>query len=81
MNSRSEQIKTELDRLIKSGDDVRKAVRSNDLPQMYQLWHSDALAVVRNLLPDRVEDFEALYENERQGDWIDANDFRISDVV
>ena len=59
------KIEAELEALTKAGFDILK-----DFPKpearlttstKYQLWYTQALAAVRQLLPDRLEEFETLY--------------------
>ena len=49
--------------LGKKPAEVRKALP--DFSQEYQRWYSEAKAVVRQLLPDRLEDFASHYEKSR----------------
>lgn len=65
-----------------SEDLVRKAKSIKSLPYYYERWYSKAIAVVRQLVPDRLEDFVGCYkqpEKGRKGDIASA--FRISEAL
>ena len=47
----------------------------------YQRWYSDALVVVRQLLPDRLEDFRAYYREPDSKGRSEYEDYRISDYL
>ncbi len=47
----------------------------------YQQWYSAALAVVRQLLPDRLEDFRAYYREPYSKDHSEYENYRISDYL
>jgi hypothetical protein len=47
----------------------------------YQLWYSEALALVRQLLPDRLADFVRHYEKPRGRKDIDFENYRIEDYL
>ena len=47
----------------------------------YQQWYSDALVVVRQLLPDRLEDFCAYYREPHSKDRSAYENYRISDYL
>ena len=64
------------------GDDVRSALKA--LPSFsegYQAWYSEAKALVRQLLPDRLEDFSDYYETRKPRREITAENYKISDYV
>jgi hypothetical protein len=47
----------------------------------YQRWYSEALALLRQLLPDRVADFMRHYEKPRNRKDIDYENYRIEDYL
>lgn len=51
----------------RSSDDDAKTIESNlpDFKQEYQLWYSETLALLKQVLPDRVDDFKSHYEYPR----------------
>ena len=46
----------------------------------YETWYSESLAVIQQVIPDRVEDFVRLYKNERRKE-IDCFTYSISDYM
>ena len=55
-----------------------------DLPSFsagYQSWYSEASAVVRQLLPDRLEDFRAYYQAPKNRKGVTFENCRISDFL
>lgn len=58
--------------------------RMEDIPSFsvkYQSWYSEAVAVVRQLLPDRLEDFCAYYQTPKNREGVTAENYRISDFL
>ena len=75
------------DRFVKS---VKKQLgeKANDfldsLPSFideYQPWYSEAMAIVRQLLPDRIDDFVSYYEKPKNRKEITYETYRISDYL
>ena len=52
-----------------------------DFKTGYEAWYSESLAVVRQLLPDRVRDFIGLYENSKDHNDISYENYRIQDYT
>jgi hypothetical protein len=75
--------------LIDSGPTAAKQLKLTDdqlkeLPNVrreYQAWYSESLAAVRQLLPDRVEDFIGYYKSPRPPKELNASTYRISDYL
>jgi hypothetical protein len=70
----------ELKRLAPVGTDVDGHVKS--LPvfaQSYQQWYSEAKALVKQLLPDRLQDFVNHYEPPKNRKQLNAESYRIQD--
>ncbi len=66
-------------------DDLKKDLKEQKikLPQFnrdYDSWYSEALAVIKQLLPDRVDDFIKQYKQEKRKD-IDFLTYGISDYI
>jgi hypothetical protein len=65
--------------LGKKPAEVRKALP--DFSQEYQRWYSEAKAVVRQLLPDRLEDFASHYEKSRTRKALTFENYKIEDYL
>jgi hypothetical protein len=58
--------------------------QKNDLPnvrQEYQAWYSEALALIRQLLPDRIEDFVGYYKPLKPRKELNVATYTISDLL
>ena len=57
--------------LLKEIEDLKiEGPERLDLPQLtikYETWYTNALRVVQNLIPERLEDFVSAYKNNRSG--------------
>src|SRR5437870_236525 len=49
--------------------------------ETYQSWYSEARALVKQILPDRLEDFASHYERPKQRKEITSESYRISDYL
>jgi lipid II:glycine glycyltransferase (peptidoglycan interpeptide bridge formation enzyme) len=49
--------------------------------QHYQAWYSESLALLRQLLPDRVDDFKRLYEKPKSRKDITFENYHIEDYL
>lgn len=47
----------------------------------YQAWYSEGLALIRQLLPDRLDDFTSHYQKPRNRKSIDYENYRIEDYL
>jgi hypothetical protein len=87
INSR-EEIKKELESLIDEGTSLIKNALSNYEEKKdpiidsseYQYWYTKALSVVRQLIPDRLYEFEELYKMKKRKE-IDYTTYTISDYL
>jgi hypothetical protein len=66
-------------------DEVRKHLKENEikLPRFeieYDMWYSEALRVVKQIIPDRTDDFVKQYKNEKRKE-IDFLTYGISDYL
>ncbi len=82
-----DEIAKELDGLIREGASLLKSFddkQKEQIPKLssieYQSWYTKALAVVRQLMPDRLKEFVELYKIEKRKD-IDYTTYTISDYL
>ena len=52
-----------------------------DVRREYQAWYSEALTVIRQLLPDRVEDFIDYYKSLKPRKELNSSTYRITDYL
>ena len=82
----------DLDRLINSGEMLLLSIKYDrygkrnieKLPnfiEQYQSWYSEALALVKQVLPDRLNDFKTHYEFPRDRKDITVQNYRIRDYL
>lgn len=64
---------------MKAIDDIRSKLRSFETS--YQDWYSEAKSLVRQLLPDRLEDFVRHYEKPKGRKDINFDTYRIEDAL
>ena len=63
------KLKTDLTDLIKEGDILLENLKQNEFfifQENYQLWYTEALSLVKKLLPSRLTNFVDYYEANRQ---------------
>ncbi|WP_197408092.1 MULTISPECIES: hypothetical protein [unclassified Guyparkeria] len=79
------------------GDDFKEAIKQNfdgdiqktekyikDLPDFkhsYQAWYSESLRLIKQLLPDRYQDFIRLYEKPKNRKEVTFESYRIEDAL
>ena len=64
------------------GDDFKRKI--SELPNFkyeYESWYSEAKSLVRQLLPDRLDDFIAHYEKPKARKALTSESYRISDLL
>lgn len=61
--------------------DYEEKLRGIIILKAYQLWYSKALAVIRQLLPDRLDDFTSCYEYPAKRKELTVMNFRIADAM
>ena len=90
-----EKYKSDLSRLISQGDALYKAIcnecepidrrerNKNDLCFCtgYQPWYSESLIVIKQLLPDRLNDFKSYYEVPSNRKKITSQNYQIKDYL
>lgn len=65
-----------------SDEAIKKAVTGSiSFKHDYQSWYSESLALLKQLLPDRLADFKALYEPPKTRKEIDFLTYTISDAI
>lgn len=66
----------------KKGEEIIASIRSSPgFKSKFQSWYSEALAVVRQLLPDRVADFIRHYEKPKARKTVNFDTYRIEDYL
>lgn len=58
-----------------------KAEKEINFTKNYQIWYSEALECVRQLLPSRLDDFISFYKNKTKSKEITAENYTISDYL
>ena len=108
MSEKTKKFESDLDRLIKKGDDLKAAIIYecrrkefkqdlrkemddgrmeafiNNLPSFreeYQSWYSETLALIKQVLPDRLNDFISYYEYPRARKEITSENYRVRDYL
>ena len=84
-----DDFKKEIKEIIKNGSKLLDAIdynekgESKDLSYFvsnYEKWYSKAVGVVKQLLPDRLNDFVLLYKNDKRKT-LDVSTYTISDAL
>jgi hypothetical protein len=65
-------------KLDKSNQEAKKKVTGKFATE-YQKWYTEAFAVMRQLLPDRLSEFEALYKADPKRKTVNATTYKIQD--
>jgi len=92
-----DNIKRRIDELLITGDkillkvvvfcmEVKKTSQRDftyfqDLSREYQTWYTEALAIVRQLMPDRLDEFEELYMKKSRVKELNLLSYTISDFL
>src|SRR5947209_9080295 len=78
-----EEVEAEIERQLHKGADPKRFQEfKKPLPefkQEYQGWYSESVAVIRQLLPDRLSDFIKLYEKPKNRKEITHENYVIED--
>ena len=90
--SNIQQYKADLDALVKIGETIHADLRmrnklGEDVPtnapqtleESYQSWYTEASHVIKQLLPDRLEEFQQLYKGDGRRKQIEITNFNIQD--
>ena len=87
--NKQERLKEEIENLISDGEKLLSAITLNDegnctdlryFVSFYDCWYSKALVVVKQLLPDRYNDFILQYRNDKRKE-LNVATYTISDAV
>jgi hypothetical protein len=109
MPSNLDRYKSDLDSLIKKGEELHLAMQAETFPkefekalekrakkkevvqevikrlpsfkEMYQHWYSEAKAIVKQILPDRLSDFASHYEKPKSRRDITYSNYKIEDYL
>lgn len=65
-------------KIDKEHQEVKKQV-SGAFESKYQKWYTEAYAVIKQLLPDRLNEFEAFYKADSKRKNVDATTYKIQD--
>lgn len=64
-----------------SEQDSKSDIKPIDFNRNYEAWYSEAREIVRQLLPNRLEDFVRLYERDRRRKELSYENYVISDYM
>lgn len=80
----SDEMRKELDKIVKERSQLMKLVEVDDIlgfGRLYQSWYSRALKLVSLLGPDRFEEFRSYYLIDPKRKTIDAGNYVIQDYI
>lgn len=87
MSARIEQIINDIEDLIGDGEELHIWNRKESIVDLlfplvssYEIWYTKALTVVKQIIPDRVSDFERAYKTLKRKD-IDLETYSIRDFL
>ena len=70
MTSNIDKYKNDLLQLIKTGEAIFNKMKENknlaQLRQAYEMWYSEAYAIIKVILPDKVSDFAKIYYDDKK---------------
>ena len=89
MSTNLDKFKEDIERLVERGEELLKDLSTEKLQGKtriiaevfrngYEHWYSESLAVVRQLLPDRLDDFTGFYKRDKRKS-LDYESYTISD--
>jgi len=68
METNLDKYKMDIKELIKKGAKLLSILTTNDNLQKfrkdYEIWYSESLALIKVVLPDRIEDFQRYYDQK-----------------
>lgn len=76
-NEFSEEYKTEISKLEKDGQEL---IKSNSFKDKYNSWYNESLVMIKQLMPERLEDFVAYYKLPKRKEF-DYETYTISDYL
>lgn len=65
-----ERYKNDIEKLVQEGDGLLSILKGDNnnllkFREEYEIWYSEALYLVKVVLPDRLDDFKNYYENKK----------------
>lgn len=86
MENIAKKIRQELDILINNGMKIFESMKkdkkiSSEFVYEYQQWYTRSLAVISQLLPDRIADFKRFYHLDKRNIAIDVSTYTIEDYM
>ena len=87
--NRYDDLKNEIKDILKTGRDLFNAITPNDdgecsnlsyFVREYEKWYSKCISIIKQLLPDRLNDFRLLYKNEKRKE-LTSSTYTISDAL
>lgn len=82
--SNIQQIVEEIDALVKTGSkllsEANKEIEKWKVNISYEAWYTKSLSVIRQVIPERTEDFCSLYRNDKRKE-INASTYTIRDFL
>jgi hypothetical protein len=77
-----EKIKERIKVVLKDDDKVRDYIKKILLfKKEYQIWYSESLVLIKQILPDRINDFVRLYEKPKTRKSIEYGNYVIEDYL
>ena len=76
-----EEFETQARKVLKGKKFIEFKKKLPSFKEKYQIWYSEALAIIKLLLPDRVEDFIKLYEKPKNRKEIKYGNYVIEDYL
>lgn len=71
METNLDKYKKDIEELLKNGEKLLSILTTNENLQKfrkdYEIWYSESLALIKVVLPDRIEDFQRYY-NQKNGE-------------
>ena len=69
MESKIDKYKLDIQQLINDGETILKKLHTLDdlvqLRQEFEIWYSESYALIKVVLPDRINDFSKMYYNDK----------------
>jgi len=67
------------EKLGKEFEELKKEIRAGDFQKDYQRWYTESCALIRQMIPDRLPEFESLYKGESRRKGITLETYTIQD--
>jgi len=77
-----DEFKKQAKTILKTDEKVQALIKKMpDFKDTYQKWYSESLLVIKQLLPDRVQDFVRFYEKSKTRKSIESGNYVIEDYL